>query len=126
MQANSLESGKTLWSDLYEIKPGVKEIQELAAAISIKNVTSTPGLTAKEHGDDVLAHACWFLRDTLTFIKLENAVSHGNAGRTLKIVKLWAYMFRGAGLYNYAWEALELPEGLKKNLEMSWFGKAGA
>lgn len=70
-------------------------------------------------------------------MEFESAVSHGDAGRVLSIIKLWAYMFRGAGLYNYAREALELlsvwnkeiPKELKANLEMSWFvnrwGKPG-
>ncbi|KAG8961831.1 hypothetical protein FRC00_011095 [Tulasnella sp. 408] len=132
-----LESGKSRWSELYELKPDVKEIQRLASAISTKYATSVAGLVAKDKGDDVLAHACWFIRDTLTFVEFESAVSQGDAGRVLSIIKLWAYMFRGAGLYNYAREALELlsvwskelPEELKVNLEMSWFvnrwGKPG-
>lgn len=55
----------------------------------------------------------------------------------LLVLKQWAYVFRGAGLTNYAREALEilatwsaeLPEPLQKNLERAWFvnrwGKKG-
>ncbi|KAG9015670.1 hypothetical protein FRB90_004558 [Tulasnella sp. 427] len=132
-----IESGKSRWSDLYDMRPDVDEIQRLAGVIASKWATSQAGLAAQRQEDDVLAHACWFLRDTLTFMEFESAVSHADAGRVLKIVKLWSYMFRGAGLYNYAREALELlsvwskelPAGLKTNLEMSWFvnrwGKPG-
>lgn len=136
-RVDSLESGKSRWSELYDLKPDVKEIQRLASVINTKYATSVAGLSAKDQGDDVLAHACWFIRDTLTFVEFESAVSQGDAGRVLRVMKLWSYMFRGAGLYNYAREALELlsvwstelPPELKANLEMSWFvnrwGKPG-
>lgn len=65
----------------------------------------------------------------LIFLEFEHAIDYADAGRVLRVLKFWAYSFRGAGLTNYAREALEvlliweneLPEALQKNLERSWF-----
>lgn len=121
--------GVTRWSELSKIQPDAGEIKRLAGVIQQKYTTTAAGHKAQDAGDDVLAHACFYLRDVLSFVEFESAVTHGDPGRVLKVLKLWAYMFRGAGLTNYAREALEilvtwnheLPDALRRNLEKSWF-----
>lgn len=119
----------TQWSELAKARPSVEEIKDLAAMIQKKYTTTEAANLALEKKDEVLAHACLYLRDVLSFMEFESAVTHGDPGRVLKVLKLWVYMFRGAGLTNYAREALEilvtwekeLPDPLKHNLERGWF-----
>lgn len=111
------------------MKPDVDEIVQLAGIIQETYTTTTASNKAKAEGDDVLGHACLFLRDMLLFMEFDDAIKYGDAGRVLQVIKFWAYAFRGAGLTNYAREALEilaiwgkeLPDALRQNLEMSWF-----
>lgn len=119
----------TRWSDLEKVQPSLHEIKRLASVIQKKYTTTKAANDALEKNDHVLAHACLYLRDVLSFMEFESAVTHGDPGRVLKILKLWVYMFRGAGLTNYAREALEilvswekeLPDAVKHNLERGWF-----
>ncbi|TFK74253.1 hypothetical protein BDN72DRAFT_760067 [Pluteus cervinus] len=86
-------------------------------------------LNAKKFEDDVAAHLIYFIRDALIFCEFEDAVSHADAGRVLRVLKFWAFSFRGAGLHNYARECLEivlrwkyeLTPSLQAALEQSWF-----
>lgn len=124
-----LEKGITSWAALNKEKPTAEEIQRLARKIVDEHATTEAGKDAKEKGDDVLAHARYYLRDVLTFLEFESAVTHGDPGRVLKVLKMWALAFRGAGMTRYAREALEilvtweteLPEPLQRNLEKAWF-----
>lgn len=109
--------------------PSSDEIKALAQTIQQKYTTSKAAQAAKEKNDDVFTHACLYLRDVLFFMEFESAVSHADAGRVLLVIKYRAYMFHGAGLTNYAWEALEilliweheLSGALRRNMEKSWF-----
>ncbi|EJD33626.1 hypothetical protein AURDEDRAFT_19049, partial [Auricularia subglabra TFB-10046 SS5] len=92
---------------------------------------------AQEAGDDVLAHSIYFIIDALRFCEFESAVSHGDAGRVLIVLKYWAFDFRGARSHNYARECAEillrwkykLTEPMREMWAASWFvnrwGKPG-
>ncbi|TFK58810.1 hypothetical protein BDN72DRAFT_781558 [Pluteus cervinus] len=116
---------------LYSImwKPTLDELKELATTLVDNYADPMSARDAKSHNDDVAAHSIYFIRDALIFCEFEHAVSHADAGRVLRVLKFWAFSFRGAGLHNYARECLEillrweyeLTPPLQAALEQSWF-----
>ena len=83
----------------------------------------------KESGDDWMAHDIYFIRDALLFCEFEQAVAFADPGRVLRVMKYWAFAYRGCGQHNYARECAEvllqwkyeLHNELCKALELSWF-----
>ena len=69
------------------------------------------------------------MRDALFFMTFENAVATADAGLVLRVLKYWAFGFRGASQHNYARECVEillhwkyeLSAELRGALERSWF-----
>ncbi|KAF9048059.1 hypothetical protein BDZ89DRAFT_918061, partial [Hymenopellis radicata] len=59
-------------------------------------------------GDRVLANSILFRRDFLWWIELSYAVSDGDIGRVMEIMKIWIFMFAGASKQNYTSILLEL------------------
>ncbi|KAG6835515.1 hypothetical protein H0H93_000635 [Arthromyces matolae] len=118
------------WSQLEKWKPNLQEIQTISGAIQEEFTTTRSAAKAQDiDKDDVMAHSIYFMRDALTFLEFEHAVSHGDAGRVLRVLKYWSLAFRGAGQHNYARECVEIllkwtyettPE-LRLALESSWF-----
>ncbi len=60
-----------------------------------------------DEGDSIFENACIFMRDALVLREFSDAVRVGDAGRIFKVMKLWAYGFRGGGKPKYAQEAME-------------------
>ncbi|KAJ7804907.1 hypothetical protein B0H14DRAFT_2527121 [Mycena olivaceomarginata] len=89
----------------------------------------TAGKSAQEAGDDWMAHSIYFIRDSLFFCLFEKAVSFGDPGQLIRVLKYWGLAFRGVGQHNYARECAEvlvrwkyeLPDKLRWALESSWF-----
>ncbi|KAK7035018.1 hypothetical protein R3P38DRAFT_3184554 [Favolaschia claudopus] len=121
--------GFTLYSQLSKWQPTLDRIQEIALAISTQFATSTAAKMAQEAGDDWMAHSIYFIRDALFFCLFEKAVSFGDPGQLIRVLKYWTLAFRGVGQHNYARECAEvlirwkyeLPEKLRMALERSWF-----
>ncbi|KAJ7891027.1 hypothetical protein B0H13DRAFT_1626074 [Mycena leptocephala] len=63
---------------------------------------------AKNINDDYYAHSQYFIRDALIFCVFEHGVAFADAGVALRVLKYWAFSFRGAGLHNYARECIEV------------------
>ncbi|KAJ7190106.1 hypothetical protein GGX14DRAFT_382544 [Mycena pura] len=59
-------------------------------------------------GDQVLANSIIFRRDFLNWVELSDAVSEGDIGRVVEVLKLWIFMFAGASKQNYVTILLEL------------------
>jgi len=63
------------------------------------------------------------------FCEFEQAVSHADAGRVLRVLKFWSLAFRGAGQHNYARECVEIlikwnhemTDALRRAHEKAWF-----
>ena len=91
--------------------------------------TPVAGSQAQAHGDNWMAHSIYFIRDSLVFLVFEKYISGTDAGGVLRVLKFWAFSFRGAGMWNYAREWLEvlilwkyeLPPELRNALEAAWF-----
>lgn len=66
-----IEKGLALYSQLSEERPKVEEIKSLARLIQQKYATSEAAHKAQAQNDDVLAHACLYLRDVLSFLEFE-------------------------------------------------------
>jgi hypothetical protein len=125
------------WSELEKWQPDIAEIKKISHEIFEQFANSTAAEKAKEAGDDWLAHTSYFIRDALWFCEFEHGVSHADAGRVIRVLKYWAFAFRGAGQHNYARECVEvlvkwkyeLTPSLRAALEKSWFvnrwGKPG-
>ncbi|KAF8176951.1 hypothetical protein BJ912DRAFT_857190 [Pholiota molesta] len=116
-------------SKLASWKPTLQAIEEFAHRFVQNFATIRRAAEAKAIDDDYLAHSIYFIRDALLFCEFEHAVSHADAGRVLRVLKYWAFSFRGAGLHNYARECIEvlirweyeLDNDLRRALEESWF-----
>ncbi|KAF8172603.1 hypothetical protein K438DRAFT_1611725, partial [Mycena galopus ATCC 62051] len=84
---------------------------------------------AKNIDDDYYAHSQYFIRDALIFCVFEHGVAFADAGVVLRVLKYWAFSFRGAGLHNYARECIEILLQWKYELtpemqtakEQAWF-----
>ncbi|KAJ7921626.1 hypothetical protein B0H13DRAFT_2415435 [Mycena leptocephala] len=63
---------------------------------------------AKNINDDYYAHSQYFIRDALIFCVFEHGVAFAGACVVLRVLKYWAFSFRGAGLHNYARECIEV------------------
>lgn len=125
------------WSELKDWRPDVLEIKRISCEIQETFATTLAAEKGKAADNDWFAHTCYFIRDALVFCVFEQAVSHADAGRVIRVLKYWALAFRGAGQHNYARECVEvlvkwkyeLPPALRAALEKSWFvnrwGKIG-
>ena len=118
------------WSDLQSWQPSLDEVQQLAAQIAETFSTTEAAEAAQtKHSDDWLAHSIYFIRDALLFCEFEQAVSHADAGRVLRVLKFWSLAFRGAGQHNYARECVEIlvkwnhemTDSLRHAQEKAWF-----
>ncbi|KAJ7367233.1 hypothetical protein DFH08DRAFT_1005503 [Mycena albidolilacea] len=115
----------------------LQDIQVIALVISNDFPTATAARKAQFTGDDWMAHSIYFIRDSLFFMLFEKAVSFGDAGQLIRVLKYWGLAFRGVGQHNYAHECTEvlvcwryeLTDKLRSALERSWFvnrfGKPG-
>ena len=127
---NRVLKGFARWSDLQKWEPTIDDIKMLATEIATKFSRTTAAEEVQEkHSDDVLAHCIYFIRDALVFCEFEDAVSHADAGRVLRVLKYWTLAFRGAGQHNYARECAEvlikwkyeLTDALHRASEKAWF-----
>ncbi|KAJ7505795.1 hypothetical protein B0H11DRAFT_2272573 [Mycena galericulata] len=122
-------NGFTLYSQLSGWQPTLEDIQAISLAISTQFATATAAKLAQEAGDDWMAHSIYFIRDSLFFCLFEKAVSFGDPGQLIRVLKYWGLAFRGVGQHNYARECAEvlvrwkyeLPDKLRRALESSWF-----
>ncbi|KAJ7807181.1 hypothetical protein B0H14DRAFT_3765051 [Mycena olivaceomarginata] len=122
-------NGFTLYSQLSEWRPTLKDIQAIALTISTNFATATAAKKAQAAGDDWMAHSIYFIRDSLFFCLFEKAVSFADPGQLIRVLKYWGLAFRGVGQHNYARECAEvlvrwryeLPDKLRLGLERSWF-----
>ncbi|KAJ7890896.1 hypothetical protein B0H14DRAFT_3700502 [Mycena olivaceomarginata] len=96
------------WADLAKWKPTVKELTKFAQDFVAHFTEAIRTEQAKNINDDYYAHSQYFIRDALIFCAFEHAVAFANAGRVLRVLKYWAFSFRGAGLHNYARECMEI------------------
>ncbi|KAJ6555826.1 hypothetical protein B0H19DRAFT_947497, partial [Mycena capillaripes] len=96
----------------------------------VKNFTEAQNIEkAKNINDDYYAHSQYFVRDALIFCVYERGVAFADAGVVLRVLKYWAFSFRGAGLHNYARECVEILLQWKYELtpemqtakEQAWF-----
>lgn len=85
---------------------------------------------AKNINDDYYAHSQYFVRDALIFCVYKHGVAFADAGVVLRVLKYWAFSFRGAGLHNYArecieillqWKYYELTPEMQAAKEQAWF-----
>ncbi|KII95851.1 hypothetical protein PLICRDRAFT_170448 [Plicaturopsis crispa FD-325 SS-3] len=119
----------TLWSELSAWRPNMLEIREISEKITAQFATTAAAEDAKKGEDDYLAHTIYFIRDALFFFEFEHAVSWADAGRVLRVLKYWAFSFRGASQHNYARECAEIliklkyevTQSLRVALEKAWF-----
>ncbi|KAJ7742717.1 hypothetical protein DFH07DRAFT_964428 [Mycena maculata] len=101
-------NGFTLYSQLSGWQPTLEEIQAISLTISTQFATATAGKLAQEAGDDWMAHSIYFIRDSLFFCLFEKAVSFGDPGQLIHVLKYWGLAFRGVGQHNYARECAEI------------------
>lgn len=118
------------WSQLQQWRPkDLDEVKVLADKIYLEFATATAAESAKAKQDDYAAHDIYFIRDALLFMEFEQAVSHADAGRVLRVLKYWCFAFRGAGQHNYARECAEIllrwkyetTAAVRTVLERLWF-----
>ncbi|KAF8583072.1 hypothetical protein K439DRAFT_1647350 [Ramaria rubella] len=123
----SLASHKGLLGRTWDVN---KPNYSAAKSLIVKEfATSTVAAKAQESGDDWLAHSSYFIWDSLLFLVFEHYISFADAGGVLRVLKFWAFSFRGAGMWNYAWECLkvlllwkyELTPELQEEMEKAWF-----
>ncbi|TFY62409.1 hypothetical protein EVJ58_g3868, partial [Rhodofomes roseus] len=129
--------GFTTWSELRKWKPELDDIQRVAQEIVNRFTYVGAAKRAQAAGDDWFAHEVYFIRDALIFCRFEHAVSCADAGAVLRVLKYWAFAFRGAGQHNYARECVEIlvrwqyevTDVMRAALEKAWFvnrwGKPG-
>jgi hypothetical protein len=109
--------------------PTVEELKPLAKQIFEGYTTVKAARQAKDANDDFHAHEIYFIRDALFFMVFEQAVSHADAGRVLRVLKYWTFAFRGVKQHNYARECAEVllrlqyetTPAVRAVLERSWF-----
>ncbi|KAJ7939789.1 hypothetical protein B0H13DRAFT_2497556 [Mycena leptocephala] len=96
------------WADLAKWKPTLPELEKFAQDF-VKDFTEAINTErAKNINDDYYAHSQYFIRDALIFCVFEHGVAFADAGVVLRVLKYWAFSFRGAGLHNYARECIEV------------------
>ncbi|KAF8581624.1 hypothetical protein K439DRAFT_1618917 [Ramaria rubella] len=125
MQINGFQN----YSELAKWKPSFFEVHKAALQIVKEFATSSAAGKVKEANDDWLSHSIYFIQDALLFLIFEQYVSFADAGGILRVYKFWVYSFRGARMWNYAWECLEvillwkyeLPPELRDTMEKAWF-----
>ncbi|EIW77927.1 hypothetical protein CONPUDRAFT_61695 [Coniophora puteana RWD-64-598 SS2] len=97
-----------------------REVEELRMAREDPSVAG--------RGDMVYENAKLFLRDALILRDFTDAVKIGHSGRVVRVLKVWALSYRGAGRSKYAYETLNLihhlqnvwPERLKCVVLNNW------
>ncbi|KAI0044636.1 hypothetical protein FA95DRAFT_1496718, partial [Auriscalpium vulgare] len=117
------------YSELTGWTPSADDVMTFAHEFITEYTDPSHADVAKEINDDYRAHSIYFIRDALIFCEFEHAVSFADAGRILRVLKFWAFAFRGAGLHNYARECIEillrwkyeLTPALRDALESAWF-----
>ncbi|KLO06208.1 hypothetical protein SCHPADRAFT_838360 [Schizopora paradoxa] len=82
-------------------------IDQFANANVVEELRNEREINAEKGGDMIFENACLFMRDALVLREFTDAVRVGDAGRVFKVIKLWAYGFRGGGKPKYAQEAME-------------------
>jgi hypothetical protein len=117
------------WADLAKWRPTPSELKNFAEDF-VKDFTEARNIErAKNIDDDYYAHSQYFIRDALIFCVFEHGVAFADAGVVLRVLKYWAFSFRGAGLHNYARECIEIllqwkyeltPE-MQRAKEQAWF-----
>ncbi|KAJ7895935.1 hypothetical protein B0H14DRAFT_3125075 [Mycena olivaceomarginata] len=96
------------WADLAKWRPTPSELKNFAEDF-VKDFTEARNIErAKNIDDDYYAHSQYFIRDALIFCVFEHGVAFADAGVVLRVLKYWAFSFRGAGLHNYARECIEI------------------
>ncbi|KAF9488430.1 hypothetical protein BDN71DRAFT_1347373, partial [Pleurotus eryngii] len=82
----------------------------------------------KWKGDQGMANLALQLRDSFWYYEMCHAISHGDIGRVMEIIKILCFYFWGSGSTNYGNELLELacnflyeyPDDLKVTLLNNW------
>ncbi|KAJ3515060.1 hypothetical protein NLJ89_g1998 [Agrocybe chaxingu] len=124
------KNGCRVWSEARKWQPAsFDELIKVAKQICSGHASQKAGKKMRDLGDDWMAHDIYFIRDALLFCEFEQAISFADAGRVLRVMKYWAFSFRGCGQHNYARECAEvlvkwkyeLDNELRKILERSWF-----
>ncbi|KLO06254.1 hypothetical protein SCHPADRAFT_838283 [Schizopora paradoxa] len=82
-------------------------VDQFANAQVVENLRNKRLLDPDNGGDMIFENASLFMRDALLLREFSDAVRVGDAGRVFKIIKLWAFGFRGGGKPKYAQEAME-------------------
>src|SRR6201986_1651749 len=98
------------WRDLAAWRPA-NAGEVISLARQIREQFANPGEAAKyleEDGDNVYDHGILFLRDALLLRVFQHGGKFGDPGIVLRVIKVWLYSFRGAGMTNYARESLEV------------------
>ncbi|KAJ7877387.1 hypothetical protein B0H14DRAFT_3783481 [Mycena olivaceomarginata] len=97
------------WADLAKWKPTLDELKDFAEDF-VKDFTEAQNIEKAK-------------------ISMMTITRTHNAGVVLRVLKYWAFSFRGAGLHNYAWECIEILLQWKYELtpemetakEQAWF-----
>ncbi|KAJ6539803.1 hypothetical protein DFH09DRAFT_1090121 [Mycena vulgaris] len=89
-------------------KPTLEDLTEFAQDFVTDFTVAINAERAKNDNDDHYAHSQYFIRDALIFCVFEHAVAFADAGPVLRVLKYWAFSFRGAGLHNYARECIKI------------------
>ncbi|KAJ7481934.1 hypothetical protein FB451DRAFT_1171061 [Mycena latifolia] len=129
LYAVMLKNNIKRWADLAKWKPTLAELSSFAQEFVTDFTVAINAESAKNVNDDYYAHSQYFIRDALIFCVFENAAAFADAGSVLRVLKFWAFSFRGAGLHNYARECIEILLQWKYELspemqaakEQAWF-----
>ncbi|EJD34594.1 hypothetical protein AURDEDRAFT_176375 [Auricularia subglabra TFB-10046 SS5] len=121
--------GMDSWSQLKDWKPTPEEFSRTISLFVRRFATAKAAEKAQDVGDNVHAHNIFFIIASLRLLEFDSAVSHGDAGRVIRILKYWVFDFRGANKHNYARECAEillrwqyeLNEAQRKMWAASWF-----
>lgn len=117
------------WSQLGSWRPDLATLQDVSRKIYKTYTTAARAEAALQVKDCYLAHDIYFMRDALQFCTFERAVSFGDPGVILRVLKYWAFGFRGAGQHNYARECAEIlvhfkyetSDAMRAALKHAWF-----
>ncbi|KAG8707482.1 hypothetical protein FRC09_001793 [Ceratobasidium sp. 395] len=105
---NSSPNSSPSWERLVE--DAGKIYDKYANARTVEDLRTARRLADQKTaaGDMVFEDALLFMRDMLNLQEIHSAVKHGDSGRVLLTLKIFALSFRGAGRLNYAKEALNI------------------
>ncbi|TFY74351.1 hypothetical protein EWM64_g9660 [Hericium alpestre] len=105
--------GRGHHSDLKTWRPKWDEFEQVSAALVEQFASTAAGHDALEHGDEMLAHSIFFIRDALLFFEFNSAIKDADVGRMWMVYDHWLFMMRGAGCHNYGNEILEMKAQFK-------------